>query len=112
MLATQVRNLALAGAALLTACASDQRSPAPRPAPVAAAVLPAKPVKPAVEAPTKALFESTCGGCHDLATTTGQRKTHAEWASTVDRMVTRGAPLSEPQAAEITDYLARHYGAG
>lgn len=59
----------------------------------------------------KALFEQTCSACHDLSTVTGQRKTRADWADTVQQMVGMGAQLTDDQAAQVVDYLSKTYPA-
>ena len=73
------------------------------------------PATPATTAPTddaqaKALFENACGSCHDAGVVAQMHQTSAQWANTVDVMVSRGAPLDPKEAAEISDYLAKHYG--
>lgn len=60
--------------------------------------------------PGKAVFESVCSNCHELAIATDQRKSRADWADTVDKMIGHGAPLTSEQAAQVVDYLAKHYG--
>lgn len=72
------------------------------------------PATPAATAPTgdvqtKALFENACGSCHDAGVVAQMHQTSAQWANTVDVMVSRGAPLDPKEAAEISDYLAKHY---
>jgi hypothetical protein len=54
----------------------------------------------------KPLFEGKCGSCHELRSPSNRSMTPAQWAATVDRMVKqRGAPLSEPEAANVSSYL-------
>jgi hypothetical protein len=64
------------------------------------------------DARQKMLFETACGGCHGLDVVTGQQLSRSAWATTVDQMVGKGADLDPDQAAQVTDYLARHYGTG
>ena len=52
-----------------------------------------------------------CGTCHDLTLTTDQRKSRDGWQTTVTRMVSSGAALTDDQAAQVIDYLAKNYGA-
>jgi cytochrome c5 len=61
-------------------------------------------------APGKAVFEELCGNCHDLAVTTDQRKSRDGWQTTVTRMVSSGAALTDEQAAQVIDYLTKNYG--
>ena len=61
-------------------------------------------------APGKTVFEASCGNCHDLAVSTDLRKSRDEWQATVNRMITSGAALSDDEAANVVDYLAKNYG--
>ena len=61
-------------------------------------------------APGKTVFEASCGNCHDLAVSTDLRKSRDEWQATVNRMITSGASLSDDEAANVVDYLAKNYG--
>lgn len=116
----------LAGVGFLAAAApqsqAEQTIPA-APAPTSAAssaVTPAGPTSPSAapaapapaDAKEQALFENTCSACHDLSLATQQHMDRSGWQGTVSQMVGMGAPLNDQQAAEVTDYLARHYGAG
>ncbi len=111
-----LRKIAGLGAAMLLAsCVSNPSAldasgysvrsvvPPPAPTPALAAV---------DDGHEKTLFETGCGGCHGLDVVTGQQMSRTAWATTVDQMVDRGAPLDQDQAAQVADYLARHYGAG
>ncbi len=92
-----------AGACAWAAAASPVFVPA---TPAAAAPSPPR----AGDAQAKALFENACGSCHDAGVVAQMHQTSAQWANTVDVMVSRGAPLDPKEAAEISDYLAKHYG--
>ena len=84
-------------------------------APSAAAVSsapPSTPDHPDSDAQAKDLFENACSSCHDSSLATQAKQTPVQWANTVATMVSRGAPLDDKQAAEVSDYLARHYGGG
>ncbi len=67
---------------------------------------------PDSDAQAKGLFETACSSCHDTSLATQAKQTPAQWANTVATMVSRGAPLDDQQAAEVSDYLAKHYGGG
>ena len=95
-----------------TAAAGPASSVAAAPAPAAAAAPAATPDHPDSDAQAKGLFENACSSCHDASLATSAKQSPAQWANTVSTMVSRGAPLDEKQAAEVSDYLARHYGAG
>ena len=109
---------ALAGCVTVSAYALVSSAAAAGPAnPVASApaatTAPASmPDHPDSDAQAKGLFENACSSCHDASLATSAKQTPAQWANTVSTMVSRGAPLDDKQAAEVSDYLARHYGAG
>ena len=58
----------------------------------------------------KATLERACTGCHDLDAVTASRYTEMGWKQTVDDMVSRGADVSDEQAAEIVNYLTKYFG--
>ena len=65
------------------------------------------------EDPVRVRVQAACSMCHslDYIEMNSPFLDRAGWERTVKKMVTvMGAPLTEEQAAEITDYLARHYG--
>lgn len=65
------------------------------------------------EDPARARVQAACAMCHslDYIEMNSPFLDRAGWERTVRKMVTvMGAPLTDEQAAEITDYLARHYG--
>lgn len=47
-----------------------------------------------------------CTTCHAATLITQQRKPAAEWAKTVDKMVSWGAPLAAEERQGLIDYLA------
>ncbi len=55
--------------------------------------------------------QAACGPCHAVTVVTSARKSEAEWANTVDAMITRGAPVADADYAAIVDYLARNFSA-
>jgi hypothetical protein len=59
----------------------------------------------------EALVEERCAGCHALTVVKTSQKTRAEWEQTVNRMIEKGARLSEKQAETVIDYLNETYGA-
>lgn len=63
------------------------------------------------QADSKALFEKKCSSCHKADRATSKQKTAAEWTDTVMRMKNKnGAPVSDEEAQQIIDYLAKNYG--
>jgi cbb3-type cytochrome oxidase cytochrome c subunit len=57
----------------------------------------------------RALLEERCTRCHDLARVEGARKTEEEWKATVERMVGKGAQLSQAEQEAVVKYLAETY---
>jgi cytochrome c5 len=56
------------------------------------------------------LVEARCTRCHGSETTTGAAKTAQRWESTVDRMIAKGAELTDAEAQVLVDYLTENYG--
>lgn len=94
---------AMAATALLAVHSARAQAPAPKP------TVPATAPGAAAPDPTKELFETACSNCHDLSVVTGQRKTPADWGTTMDNMLAHGAPITEEQANQILEYLGKHY---
>ena len=111
---------ALAGCVTVCASALDSSPARAVPAggvPSPSVAAPASSPTPAADHPdsdaqAKGLFETACSNCHDTSLATQAKQTPTQWANTVNLMVSRGAPLDERQAAEVSDYLARHYSGG
>jgi quinoprotein glucose dehydrogenase len=57
-----------------------------------------------------ALIDKKCTGCHSIEVVTGQRMGAKEWNAVVQNMIARGAPVSNPEAKAIVDYLAKTFG--
>lgn len=70
-------------------------------APEGAAALP--------EGSGKGLVASTCSKCHALSVVTSRKKRGAEWESTVNDMVAKGAQITTDEAKSIAQYLAAHF---
>jgi cytochrome c5 len=110
---------ALAAAALLLALAACDRGRPPRdadahdgppPAPDAALLATAGALEnQAIDSlppgPGKDVLLRACTTCHATTLITQQRKTPAEWAKTVDKMVGWGAPLRAEEKQGLIDYL-------
>jgi len=60
--------------------------------------------------PGRDLVVATCVQCHDLATTTSQRKTLREWHESVERMAHLGAKLNGRDIEIVAQYLAKEFG--
>jgi cytochrome c553 len=63
------------------------------------------------EDPGRRLFFEACVSCHDAdLTATSRFESRDEYAALVERMVGRGASVSEQQLPLVVDYLFRTYG--
>ncbi len=99
--------LALGVVSVVSACGGRTETPTPpAAAPSPEPTLSASPVLPADGA---TLLRERCTRCHGLERVEGTRKTPEEWEQTVDRMIRRGAKLSEAERAVLIEYLAAHY---
>jgi cytochrome c5 len=56
------------------------------------------------------LLQSRCAECHGLAQIEGASKTQAEWETTVARMRSKGAQLTDGEAETLVEFLAETYG--
>ena len=61
--------------------------------------------------PGQAQVQAACGPCHAITVVTSARKSQPEWASTVDAMITRGAPVADADYDAIVEYLTRNFSA-
>jgi len=55
------------------------------------------------------LMEQRCTVCHSVSRITSAHHTAAEWKTTVDRMINKGAQLSSSEEQTLLDYLAKNY---
>jgi cytochrome c5 len=112
-------NALVAAALLLALAACDRGHPSraadvhdsPPPAPAAALLARAGALEnQAIDSlppgPGKAVLLRACTSCHAVSLITPQRKTPEEWAKTVDKMVSWGAPLRVDEKAGLVAYLA------
>jgi cytochrome c-type biogenesis protein CcmH/NrfF len=56
------------------------------------------------------LVQARCSRCHPLSRVESARHTAAEWKTTVDKMVRRGARLTPEEETIVVDYLASNFG--
>jgi len=75
-----------------------------------AALSPALMAQDPKEGEGKELFSERCHVCHELTTVTVRRGTGQEWREIVDRMISYGAQVSEPEKETIVGYLTNNYG--
>lgn len=64
---------------------------------------------PAADDAGKKLLEGACGGCHGLDLVTARTGSKDEWQDIVDRMVGRGAGLTEKDVPVLVEYLTKTY---
>ena len=57
----------------------------------------------------KSLLEERCTRCHNLGQVERAKKTEEEWKATVERMVGKGAMLSQAEQELVIQYLAETY---
>lgn len=92
---------------VLAACGGRAGTPPP-PAAVPSPIPTASPaLAPVADGAT--LLRERCATCHALDRVESARKTADEWKQTVDRMVRRGAKLTDAERAVLVEYLAIHY---
>jgi hypothetical protein len=56
------------------------------------------------------LLEARCTQCHGLDPVEAASKTEAEWEDTVQRMISKGAELTDAEAETLVQYLTETYG--
>jgi competence protein ComEA len=64
------------------------------------------------DGPGEKVVERACVNCHTLRIATSKRASADEWAEEVDKMVARGAVLSDEETDLVVEYLSTHYGPG
>jgi cytochrome c5 len=78
---------------LITACSSAESTTVP----------------PAEGPDGKTLVEERCIGCHTLSRVISANHTADEWKEIVERMVVKGAELTEQEQQIVLDYLIATY---
>jgi quinoprotein glucose dehydrogenase len=98
----------------VAAAASAAQAPVREERPATAAPPPVRHDNPDVFAPgpEQDFVQKACTSCHVAAQVTSQRKTRADWAATVEKMVGFGAQVPDNRFDAMVDYLARNYPAG
>jgi competence protein ComEA len=99
--------VACAGLAGLLAASivTSAQEPAAAPAPDQPAV-----AQPAADAKGAATFARVCGTCHDGSRILSNRRSKTQWTEVIEKMVERGAQVSDDDFDEVMGYLLRHYG--
>jgi hypothetical protein len=62
------------------------------------------------DGPGKKLVERACLSCHNAHVIVIKRASADDWAEDVDKMVARGAVLTDDENDQVVDYLSTHYG--
>jgi len=96
---------ALAGllAATVVAVAQEPAAPAAPQAPAAAA-------PPPSDGKGAATFARVCSTCHDGARILSNRRSKSQWTEVIEKMMERGAQVTDEDFDEVMDYLLRNYG--
>jgi competence ComEA-like helix-hairpin-helix protein len=100
---------ALAGLLAATIAVSAQQASAPAPQDPSAAA-PSAAVQPALDAKGAATFARVCSLCHDGARILSNRRSKSQWTEVIEKMMERGAQVSDEDFEVVMDYLLRHYG--
>ncbi len=58
----------------------------------------------------QSIVAAKCAGCHALSQVTNAHKNAADWATTVDTMMDRGAQVSDAEYPVLNAYLAKNFG--
>jgi DNA uptake protein ComE-like DNA-binding protein len=51
-----------------------------------------------------------CGGCHAADSVKGTRRSRSQWEETIDKMVERGAKMTDPEYEAVMRYLLAQAG--
>ncbi|MDY0162862.1 hypothetical protein [Desulfobotulus sp.] len=70
----------------------------------------ASPTVDATPAEGLAILENRCAVCHGVDKVTRTQKDKRQWERTVNRMMGKGATLTEAEKILLIDYLATHHG--
>ncbi|UVO53120.1 hypothetical protein [Sphingomonas sp. SUN039] len=62
--------------------------------------------------PAMAKVSTACGGCHAPDIVLNARKSRAQWEVSLDRMIDRGAKVSDAEYDGVVDYLVKNFGTG
>jgi len=66
--------------------------------------------EPATGPDGEALLQERCSVCHSVDKVAQEHNTGAAWETIVDRMIGKGAQLTDAEKAILVDYLAANYG--
>lgn len=61
------------------------------------------------EGPAREKIQEACTACHSITEVTSNPRAKAQWAETVDTMISRGAQVSDADYPLIVDYLSQHF---
>jgi competence ComEA-like helix-hairpin-helix protein len=105
--------VALAGLLATTIVMSAQQPAvgnAPQPAAPAAPQDQAAAAQPSPDVKGAATFARVCSLCHDGARILSIRRSKSQWTEVIEKMMERGAQVSDADFEDVMDYLLRHYG--
>jgi len=93
------------GGAAVDPARAPEAAAAPAPEAVRAVLLEGK----FPDAPGKSVMLGKCGICHSVDYVSNNRLTPAQWKGTVAKMRRFGAPMTDDEAAVLTEYLGRYW---
>jgi CO dehydrogenase/acetyl-CoA synthase alpha subunit len=83
------------------------------PVAVIAATAPTKKASSAFPAgPAMAKVAAACSTCHARDIVLNAKKSRAQWETSLDRMIDRGAKVSDADYDQVVDYLVKNFGTG
>jgi len=91
------------GWAVMVGVAQEPAAGAPPPAPAGQQMVLAS-------GPGADVFQRVCVLCHTPDRIVSVRKSKVEWEEIIDKMITRGAQVTDDNYGPIEDYLLRNYG--
>ena len=56
------------------------------------------------------LLQDRCTKCHNLGRVSSSKKSAGEWTDTIDRMMSKGAVLSEDEKSDLIKFVSETYG--
>ena len=62
------------------------------------------------DGPGKELVTKKCGNCHGLDAITAESRTERDWRKQVNKMIDRGADISDDDYQPIIKYLMANFG--
>ena len=61
------------------------------------------------DGPAKEKIVAACTACHSITEVTNNPRAKAQWAETVDLMISRGAAVTDEDYPAVVEYLSSHF---